>query len=125
MRRALDLTKVHVRTREVFGQPLGAMQHVRFELAEMHTSLQAAQAYLDHAITLYLERKLTAESAAGLKQWTTDRQCEAIDRCLQLHGGYGYMNEYEIAACGATPGCRASTAELMRSCTRSSVARWT
>jgi alkylation response protein AidB-like acyl-CoA dehydrogenase len=97
MRRALALTMQHVRTRQAFGAPLGALQHVRFELADMHTCLQSSQAYLDHAITLHLDGKLTAEDAAGLKQWTTDRQCEVIDRCLQLHGGYGYMNEYEIA----------------------------
>jgi alkylation response protein AidB-like acyl-CoA dehydrogenase len=97
MRRAVELTCDHVRSRHVFGGPLGSLQHVRFELAEMHTCVQSCQAYLDHAIALHLQNKLTAEDAAGLKQWTTDRQCDVVDRCLQLHGGYGYMNEYEIA----------------------------
>jgi len=97
IRRALDITKQYVRSRDAFGAPLGALQHIRFELADMHTCLQSCQAYLDHAIELHLQGRLTAEDAAGLKQWTTDRQCEVVDRCLQLHGGYGYMNEYEIA----------------------------
>ena len=97
MGRAIALTKQYVRERHAFGAPLGALQHVRFELAEMHTCWQSCQAYLDHALTLHGDGRLSGEDAAGLKQWTSDRQCEVIDRCLQLHGGYGYMNEYEIA----------------------------
>jgi alkylation response protein AidB-like acyl-CoA dehydrogenase len=97
IRRALTVTKEYVRSRRAFGSPLGALQHVRMEIADMHTCLQSCQTYLDHAIQLHLDRRLTPEDAAGLKQWTTDRQCEVVDRCLQLHGGYGYMNEYEIA----------------------------
>ncbi|OBJ46456.1 acyl-CoA dehydrogenase [Mycolicibacterium mucogenicum] len=97
MGRAIALTKQYVRERQAFGGPLGALQHVRFELAEVHTCWLACQAYLDHAIMLHIDGQLSAEDAAGLKQWTTDRQCEVVDRCLQLHGGYGYMNEYEIA----------------------------
>jgi alkylation response protein AidB-like acyl-CoA dehydrogenase len=97
IRRAIGLTVEYVRSRVAFNAPLGSLQHVRFEIADMHTCLQSCQAYVDHAIELHLERRLTAEDAAGLKQWTTDRQCEVVDRCLQLHGGYGYMNEYEIA----------------------------
>jgi len=97
IRRALTVTKDYVRSRHAFGGPIGALQHIRMELADMHTCLQSCQAYLDHAIQLHLDGRLTPEDAAGLKQWTTDRQCEVVDRCLQLHGGYGYMNEYEIA----------------------------
>ena len=97
MGRALEVTTQYVRSRNAFGAALGALQHVRFELADMHSCWQSCQAYLDHAIELHLAGDLSAEDAAGLKQWTTDRQCEVVDRCLQLHGGYGYMNEYEIA----------------------------
>lgn len=97
MERALALTVEHVRNREVFGEALGAMQNTRFQLAEIKTVVDVARTYLDKAVMELTEDTLTAPDAAGLKQWATDRQGEVIDRCLQFFGGYGYMNEYEIA----------------------------
>ena len=96
MRRAVEITCEHVRSERMFDRSLGSRQHVRFELAEMHTCVNSCQAYLDHAIALHLQSELTPEDAAGLKQWTTDQQCDVLDRCLELHGGYGCLNEYEI-----------------------------
>lgn len=97
MERALDLTINYVRSRKAFGTPIGAFQNTRFELAELHTLTQVARVYVDRAVEAHCQGELTAEEAAGLKQWVTDRQCELVDRCVQLFGGYGYMNEYEIA----------------------------
>jgi len=97
MRRAFDLTLEHVRNREVFGAPLGALQATRFTMAELHTEIQAAEAYADTALVSLLAGELSPADAAGIKYWMTDLQCSVVDRCLQLFGGYGYMNEYEIA----------------------------
>ena len=97
MWRALELTVDYVRTRKAFGQPIGAFQNTRFELAEVKTLCEVVQAYVDKAVVEHVAGRLSPEDAAGLKQWTTDTQNRVIDRCLQLFGGYGYMNEYEIA----------------------------
>jgi alkylation response protein AidB-like acyl-CoA dehydrogenase len=97
MERALSLTVSYVRDRKVFGQPIGAFQNTRFELADLHTLTQVCRVYVDRAIEAHCAGELTAEEAAGLKQWVTDRQWDLVDRCVQLFGGYGYMNEYEIA----------------------------
>ena len=96
-RRALELTKTYALERTAFGQPVGKFQVNRHFLAEMQTKLDAAQTYLDQCVLALNEGELTAEDAAGLKWWTTEVQWEIIDRCLQLHGGYGYINEYEVA----------------------------
>ncbi|HVU72661.1 MAG TPA: acyl-CoA dehydrogenase family protein [Mycobacteriales bacterium] len=96
MRRAVEVTIDYVREREVFGQPLGALQNTRFELADCATQVQAATAFVDAAVAAHCAGELTAEDAAGLKQWTSDVQWNVTDRCVQLFGGYGYMREYEI-----------------------------
>jgi alkylation response protein AidB-like acyl-CoA dehydrogenase len=96
-KRALELTIDHVRTREAFGQPIGAFQNTRFELADVKATVDAIESYVDRAISLHVDGELSSDDAASLKQWVTDRQCEVVDRCLQLFGGYGYMTEYEIA----------------------------
>jgi alkylation response protein AidB-like acyl-CoA dehydrogenase len=97
VKRALELTIDHVRTREAFGQPIGAFQNTRFELADVKATVDAIESYVDRAIALHVDGQLSSDDAASVKQWVTDRQCEVVDRCLQLFGGYGYMNEYEIA----------------------------
>ncbi|MFJ8816449.1 acyl-CoA dehydrogenase family protein [Amycolatopsis thermoflava] len=96
-RRALDLTTAYVSERKAFGQPIGKFQVNRHFLAEMKTKLDVAQVYLDQCIMAANAGELTPQEAAGLKWWTTEVQWEILDRCLQLHGGYGYMNEYEVA----------------------------
>lgn len=96
-RRALELTKTYASERTAFGQPIGKFQVNRHFLAEMQTKLDAAQTYLDQCILAANDGELSAQDAAGLKWWTSEVQWEIVDRCLQMHGGYGYINEYEIA----------------------------
>lgn len=95
--RAYNLTLPYAREREAFGQPIGTFQVNRHFLAEMQTKLEVMWAYLDTCIAALNAGELTAQEAAGAKWWATETQWEILDRCLQLHGGYGYMNEYEIA----------------------------
>jgi acyl-CoA dehydrogenase len=97
MRRAIDDTLAYVRGREVFGQPLMGMQNTRFKLAECETQARVAQAFVDDCIARLMRGELDAASAAMAKWWTTDACGRVIDECLQLHGGYGFMNEYPIA----------------------------
>jgi alkylation response protein AidB-like acyl-CoA dehydrogenase len=94
---ALEITLAYVKDRKAFGQPIGSFQANRFSLAELVTKTEAARAYVDRAITALVAGELTPAEAAGAKAWTTDLQCEVVDRCVQLHGGYGYMREYEIS----------------------------
>ncbi|WP_406276723.1 acyl-CoA dehydrogenase family protein [Nocardia sp. NBC_00881] len=96
-RRAFHLTLAYARERQAFGQPIGKFQVNRHALAEMRTKIEVMQTYLDQCIVAVNAGELTAEEAAGAKWWTTETQWEILDRALQLHGGYGYMNEYEIA----------------------------
>jgi len=94
---AFEMTLAYCRERTAFGQPIGTFQHSRFKLAEMKTELQVGRVYIDHCIMLQVEKKLSAEEAAMAKWWCSDLACRVIDRCVQLHGGYGYMLEYPIA----------------------------
>ncbi|MFE4963767.1 acyl-CoA dehydrogenase family protein [Streptomyces sp. NPDC056660] len=96
-RRALELTTAYVAERRAFGEVIGKFQVNRHFLAEMRTKLDVATVYLDQCVLAANAGELTAQEAAGLKWWTTEVQWEILDRCLQLHGGYGYMNEYEVA----------------------------
>ncbi|MFB9902646.1 acyl-CoA dehydrogenase family protein [Allokutzneria oryzae] len=93
----LELTKQYCLERKAFGRPISKFQNTRFELAEMATEVQVARVFADRCITEHLADKLTVEHAAMAKWWTTELQVKVVDRCLQLHGGYGYMTEYPIA----------------------------
>ena len=95
--RAFDDTVEFTRTRMAFGKPVLDFQNTRFTLAELKAKLQVGWAHLDWALTRHLKRELTAEEGAAAKLWHTDLQWEVMDKCLQLHGGAGYMNEYPIA----------------------------
>jgi acyl-CoA dehydrogenase len=95
--RALEIALDYGRERHAFGQPVASFQANRFALAELHTKVQIGRVYVDRCIEAHLHGALTAEDAAGAKFWTTELEWEALDRCLQIHGGYGYMEEYEIA----------------------------
>jgi alkylation response protein AidB-like acyl-CoA dehydrogenase len=95
--RALELTLEYVRTRNAFGRPIGTFQANRFALAELVTETRAARCYIDSCIAAQVERELDASEAAGAKCWTTELEFRVLDRCVQLHGGYGYMEEYPIA----------------------------
>ncbi|HTU31304.1 MAG TPA: acyl-CoA dehydrogenase family protein [Solirubrobacteraceae bacterium] len=96
-RGALDQTLAYVKERTAFGQPVGAFQHSRFALAEMATEISLATTFCDQAVLALNDGELTAEDAAMAKWWSTEMQGRVIDRCVQLHGGYGYMLEYPIA----------------------------
>ncbi|MFI4989418.1 MAG: acyl-CoA dehydrogenase family protein [Solirubrobacterales bacterium] len=94
---ALDWTLDYVRERKAFGQSIGSFQATRFTLAEVRGEVDVARAYVDRCAQALDAGELTAEDAATAKWWCTDLQGRAIDRCLQLFGGYGYMVEYPIA----------------------------
>lgn len=90
-------TLEYCKTRTAFGQPIGSFQNSRFELAEMATELDIARTYIDDCIMRHVAGELDAVDASKAKWWTTDLQKRVVDRCLQLHGGYGYMMEYPVA----------------------------
>jgi alkylation response protein AidB-like acyl-CoA dehydrogenase len=100
-RAALDWTIDYVRERKAFGNSLGALQNTRFVLAEVATEVDIAQTYIDRCVLALNKNDLTAEDAAKAKWWGTELQGRAIDKCLQLHGGYGFMLEYPIARASA------------------------
>ena len=94
---ALHWTLDYTRERKAFGQSISQFQNSKFLLAELATEVQIAQVYVDHCVELHCAQRLNAEQAAAAKFWTTELQNKVVDRCLQLHGGYGYMREYPIA----------------------------
>lgn len=93
----LELTVGYARERQAFGQPIGSFQANRFAIAEMATEVRVARAYVDDCIMRHVTGDLSAAEAAGAKYWATELEWRTVDRCLQLHGGYGYMDGYEIA----------------------------
>jgi len=96
MEKAVDITVAYTKARVLFGKPLFEQQNTRFELAECATIARVARTFIDDAILAHLRGDLDSTTAAMVKYWTTDQQCAVIDRCLQLHGGYGYTLEYPI-----------------------------
>jgi alkylation response protein AidB-like acyl-CoA dehydrogenase len=93
----LARTLEYARTREAFGRPIGAFQHNRFLLAELDTEVTIARTFLNHCVAEYNAGQLSVVDAAKAKWWTTELQNRVADRCVQLHGGYGYMLEYPVA----------------------------
>ena len=96
MEGAMARTIAYCKEREAFGGPLTQFQNTRFKLAECQTKTTVARAFLDQCLTEHLHGKLSVEKAAMAKYWLSDTQGEVLDDCLQLHGGYGYMQEYAI-----------------------------
>jgi len=96
-RAALAWTIDYVKERTAFGQPISAFQNTKFTLAEVKTSVDVAQAYVDQCVQQLNEGTLSAADAAQAKYWCTELQQTAVTECLQLFGGYGYMLEYPIA----------------------------
>lgn len=97
MEGAVARTIAYCKEREAFGGPLTQFQNTRFKLAECKTRTAVARAFLDHCIAEHLRGDLTVERAAMSKYWLTDTQCAVLDDCVQLHGGYGFMQEYAVA----------------------------
>jgi long-chain-acyl-CoA dehydrogenase len=94
---ALDWTVAYTKDREAFGERIADFQNTRFRLADMAATTDAMWAYIDRALLAYKDSKLTAEDAAKVKFWATEREWEVLDTGVQLHGGYGYIMEYPIA----------------------------
>ena len=92
-----EQTLEYCKQRQAFGRPIGTFQHNRFVLAEIATELAVARAFTDRAITEHNAGQLSAEEASMLKWWNTELCNRVVDRCVQLHGGYGYMLEYPVA----------------------------
>jgi acyl-CoA dehydrogenase len=95
--RAFDITVAYVKDRKAFGKTVFDFQNTKFVLADLKAKLQVGWAHLDVCIKKHIAGKLDAYEGAAAKLWHTDIQWEIVDACLQLHGGAGYMNEYEIA----------------------------
>ncbi|MET4923055.1 acyl-CoA dehydrogenase family protein, partial [Streptomyces sp. PSRA5] len=94
---ALSWTLAYTKERRAFGRRVADFQNTRFALAELSTEIDVTRAYVDRCVLALNEETLTAVDAAKAKWWATELQNRTIDRCLQLHGGYGYMREYPIA----------------------------
>ncbi|QDE33700.1 acyl-CoA dehydrogenase [Microbacterium foliorum] len=94
---ALDWTVAYTKDREAFGERIADFQNTRFRLADMAATTDAMWAYIDRALLAYKNSTLTAEDAAKVKFWATEREWEVLDIGVQLHGGYGYIMEYPIA----------------------------
>ena len=96
-RAVLDGTLAYVKERKAFGSPVGSFQNSKFALAEMDTEIDLAEHYVDDCVRALNAGELTAVDASKAKYWCTELQGRVADRCLQLHGGYGYMSEYPVS----------------------------
>lgn len=95
--RAVDLAVEYAKQREAFGTPLLQFQNTRFVLAECRTDALMLRTFIDHCITQHMESHLDDATASMAKYIASEKQCQIVDRCLQVFGGYGYMTEYPIA----------------------------
>jgi acyl-CoA dehydrogenase len=95
--RALELTIDYVKQRKAFGKAIIDFQNTQFVLAECKTEATVAKVFVNHCIGQHLDGKLDAATASMAKYWVSDLENKIVDRCLQLFGGYGFMNEYPIA----------------------------
>jgi len=114
---AFDWTLEYVRHRHAFGQPIGTFQHNRFTMAELRTELDIGQVAVDQQILLRNAGALTPEDAAKTKWWCSELNKRVLDACLQLHGGYGYMEEYPVARAwrdGRVMSIYGGTTEIMK-----------
>jgi alkylation response protein AidB-like acyl-CoA dehydrogenase len=96
-RQILDETLVYVKERKAFGTPIGSFQANKFRLAELQTLAEVTQAFVDQCIMAAVHGNLTAVDAAKAKWWAAQAQNDILDSCMQMWGGYGYMNEYRVA----------------------------
>lgn len=96
-RATFNETLQYVKDRKAFGQPIGSFQNSRFVMAELDTELDIAEQYVDRCLRAVVDGELTAVQASKAKWWCTELGKKVVDSCLQLHGGYGYMNEYRVA----------------------------
>ena len=95
--RAIDLTRAYTKERTAFGQPIGKFQNTAFRLAEMATEARIGRVFVEDCVAKFADGRLDVPTVSMAKWWTTEKQCEIVDACLQMFGGYGYMLEYPIA----------------------------
>ena len=95
--RALEETVAFTKDRKAFGKTIWDFQNTQFTLAELKARATAAKVFVNHCIAQHLEGKLDVPTACMAKLWVTELQGEVVDKCLQLHGGSGYINDYPIA----------------------------
>ena len=93
----LEETVQYAKDRQAFGQPIGAFQNTQFLLADLVTRVDVTQAFVDQCVVAHTKKELTPVDAAKAKWWTSQVQNDVLDHCVQVHGGYGYMNEYRVA----------------------------
>ncbi|MEC8042278.1 MAG: acyl-CoA dehydrogenase family protein, partial [Pseudomonadota bacterium] len=97
MEAALEETVGYTSNRQAFGRRLLDLQNTRFKLAEAKTTAHIARVFVDNCVDRLVAGELDAATASMVKWWCSQMQCDVVDECLQLHGGYGYMTEYPIA----------------------------
>ena len=90
-------TLQYTKDRQAFGQSIGRFQHSKFLLAELVTQIEVSEAFIDRCVVAHNARELTPVDAAKAKWWSSQIQNDVLDHCVQLHGGYGFMNEYRVA----------------------------
>eukprot|EP00456_Euglypha_rotunda_P046404 TRINITY_DN36922_c0_g1_i6.p2 TRINITY_DN36922_c0_g1~~TRINITY_DN36922_c0_g1_i6.p2 ORF type:complete len:167 (-),score=43.49 TRINITY_DN36922_c0_g1_i6:122-622(-) len=115
--RAFDITGDYVRTRKAFGSPISSFQNTRYKLADLKADLLVGWAFVDQCIAKHVRRELTATDASAAKLWCTEMHGRLVDQCLQFHGGYGFMREYEICRLYADARVQriyGGTSEIMR-----------
>ena len=116
-RRSLDDTVAYVKERHAFGQPIAQFQNTQFTLAELATEVEVGQAFTDNVVAAHIRGEDVVSEASMAKWWASDLQKRAAAECLQLHGGYGFMNEYPIStdyADAAVQSIYAGTNEIMK-----------
>jgi acyl-CoA dehydrogenase len=94
---AIAATVEYTRSRKAFGQPIYDFQNTQFKLAECRAKAVVARRFVEDCVRRLLDGTLDGTTSAIAKMWVTDTECRIVDECLQLHGGYGYVNEYPIA----------------------------
>jgi acyl-CoA dehydrogenase len=95
---ATEITTRYVKERKIYGKPLFELQNTRFKLAECRTEAHIGRVFVDNCIQQFIAGRLDVVTAAMAKFWLTERECHVVDTCVQLHGGYGYMQEYPICS---------------------------
>ncbi len=95
--RAFDITNDYIKERKAFGRPIANFQNTRFKMAEMKTEIEVGWAFVDQCLSRHVKGELDAVGGAMSKLWCSEMQGRVVDQCLQFHGGYGFMAEYEIS----------------------------
>lgn len=97
MERAIEVTIEYTRERKAFGQPLISFQNTQFKLAEMKAKARVGRSFINECVDKAVRGELDGTTSAMAKMWASETEWEVVDACLQLHGGYGYINDYPIA----------------------------